>query len=70
MDVRALVLGDPASAPDGRLPALVGPRPEVTSPLIRVAIVVDVLALAGVGGVAVLLRQRRRSEQRARLRGA
>ena len=70
LDMRALVLGDPASAPDGRLPALVGPRPEVTSPLIRVAVVVDVLALAGVAGVAVMFRQRRRSEQGVRLRGA
>ena len=70
VDVRALVLGDPASAPDGRLPALVGPRPEAASPLIRVAVVVDVLALAGVAGGALFLRRRRRSEQGVRLRGA
>lgn len=69
VDVRALALGDPASAPDGRLPALVGPRPEVRSPLIRVAVVVDVLALVSVAGGAVFLR-RRRSERGVELRGA
>lgn len=69
VDVQALALGDPASAPDGRLPALVGPRPEVTSPLIRVAVVVDVLALISVAGGTVFLR-RRRSEQGVQLRGA
>ena len=49
---------DPASAPDGRLPALVGPRPEVGSPFIRGAILLDVLALAGLAGAAVTLRRR------------
>ena len=49
---------DPASAPDGRLPALVGPRPEVGSPFVRVAVVLDGLALAGLAGAAVTLRRR------------
>ena len=54
-----LAAGDPASAPDGRLPALVGPRPEVGSPFVRVAVVLDVLALAVVASGAVVVRRRR-----------
>jgi hypothetical protein len=53
-----LAAGDPASAPDGRLPALVGPRPEVVSPLVRVAVMLDVLALIGVAGGASIVRRR------------
>jgi len=53
-----LAAGDPASAPDGRLPALVGPRPEVVSPLMRVAVVVDVLALIGVSCGVLIVRRR------------
>ena len=70
LDLAALGLGDPASAPDGRLPALIGPRPEAASPLIRVAVVLDVVALAAVAGVAAVFRRRRRSEPGVRLRGA
>jgi hypothetical protein len=65
-----LAIGDPASAPDGRLPALVGPRPEVTSPFIRMAIVLDVLALVAVAGVTMFVRRRRQPERGARLRNA
>ena len=54
-----LAVDDPASVPDGRLPALVGPRPEVRSPIIRVAIILDVLAIAAVAGVAASFRARR-----------
>jgi hypothetical protein len=63
-----LAAGDPASAPDGRLPALVGPRPDVGSPFVRVAVVLDVLALTVVacGALAV----RRRSGFRVRHRAA
>jgi hypothetical protein len=50
--------GDPASAPDGRLPALVGPRPEVGAPLARVAVLVDGLALAGLAFGALAVRRR------------
>jgi hypothetical protein len=50
--------GDPASAPDGRLPALVGPRPEVASPFVRVAVVLDVLLLTVVASGAVIVRRR------------
>ena len=53
-----LATDDPASAPDGRLPALVGPRPPVTSPLVRAAVVFDVLALAGLVCAAVTVRRR------------
>jgi len=54
-----LAAGDPASAPDGRLPALVGPRPEVGSPFVRVAVVLDVVALVVVGcGTLIVRRQR------------
>jgi hypothetical protein len=62
-----LATGDPASAPDGRLPALVGPRPEVVSPFVRVAVVLDVLALTVVASAA--LRFRRRGGFRLRRRG-
>jgi hypothetical protein len=49
---------DPASAPDGRLPALVGPRPEVGSPFMRVAVLLDVLALTTVLTAIVAVRRR------------
>jgi hypothetical protein len=62
-----LAIGDPASAPDGRLPALVGPRPEVGSPFIRVAVLLDVAALAAVAVTAALFRRRLRSDPGARL---
>ena len=54
-----LAAADPASAPDGRLPALVGPRPEVGSPFVRVAVALDVLALTVVGCAHVIVRRRR-----------
>jgi hypothetical protein len=54
----AVAAGDPASAPDGRLPALVGPRPEVASPFVRVAVVLDVLVLTAVASGAFLVRRR------------
>jgi hypothetical protein len=50
---------DPASSPDGRLPALVGPRPEVGSPLIRVAVILDILALTAVASGVLVFRRRR-----------
>jgi hypothetical protein len=53
-----LAAGDPASAPDGRLPALVGPRPEVGSPFVRVAVALDMLALTVVAGGALSVRRR------------
>ena len=53
-----LAAGDPASAPDGRLPALIGPRPEVVSPFVRVAVALDVLALIAVSGGALIVRRR------------
>ena len=53
-----LAAGDPASAPDGRLPALVGPRPEVVSPFVRVAVMLDVLALLAVSCGALVIRRR------------
>jgi hypothetical protein len=53
-----LAAGDPASAPDGRLPALVGPRPEVGSPLVRVAVALDLVALTVVAIGAVVVRRR------------
>jgi len=53
-----LAAGDPASAPDGRLPALLGPRPEVVSPFVRVAVVLDVLALIVVTCGAIIVRRR------------
>ena len=65
-----LGLGDPASAPDGRLPALIGPRPEVGSPFIRVAVVLDMLALAAVSVVTAFFRRSRQPERGASLRRA
>lgn len=65
-----LALGDPASAPDGRLPALIGPRPEVGSPFIRVAVVLDVVALAALTTVATFFRRRRRLDPGVTLRDA
>jgi hypothetical protein len=55
-----LAAGDPASAPDGRLPALVGPRPEVGSPFVRLAVMLDIIALTVVASAALLVRRRRR----------
>ncbi len=65
-----LASGDPASAPDGRLPALIGPRPEVGSPFIRVAVLLDVIAVAAVGAAATFFRRRRSSDPGARPRNA
>jgi hypothetical protein len=53
-----LASGDPASAPDGRLPALVGPRPAVGAPLMRAAVLVDVLALAALACATLAVRRR------------
>jgi hypothetical protein len=53
-----LAAGDPASAPDGRLPALVGPRPKAGSPFVRVAVVLDVLALTALACAALVVRRR------------
>ncbi|MGH9008832.1 MAG: hypothetical protein ACRDYF_03185, partial [Acidimicrobiia bacterium] len=52
------ILLDGASAPDGRLPALVGPRPDVASPFVRVAVVFDVLVLTAVASGALIVRRR------------
>jgi hypothetical protein len=60
----ALAGDDPASAPDGRLPALVGPRPAAGSPLVRAAVLFDVLALAVVTCAAVTFRRRLRKRTR------
>ena len=54
----ALASDDPASSPDGRLPALVGPRPKVGAPLVRVAVVLDVLALTALAFAGLALRRR------------
>ena len=54
-----LAADDPASAPDGRLPVLVGPRPAVGTPLVRVAVLFDVLALVALGCAALTVRHRR-----------
>ena len=54
-----LAAGDPASAPDGRLPALVGPRPKVGSPLVRAAVLIDVTALVALLSGAMTVRRRR-----------
>jgi hypothetical protein len=53
-----LAAGDPASAPDGRLPALVGPRPDVGAPFVRVAVVLDVLVLTIVACGGLIVRRR------------
>jgi hypothetical protein len=53
-----LAAGDPASAPDGRLPALVGPRPDAESPFVQVAVALDVLALTVVASAGLLVRRR------------
>ena len=60
-----LAADDPASAPDGRLPALVGPRPKVGSPLVRVAVLVDVTALVALLSAALTVRRRRGLRVRA-----
>ena len=54
-----LAAGDVASAPDGRLPALVGPRPKVGSPLVRVAVLVDVTAIVALLSAVMTVRRRR-----------
>jgi len=54
-----LAANDAASAPDGRLPALVGPRPKVGSPLVRVAVLVDVTAIVALLSAAMTVRRRR-----------
>jgi hypothetical protein len=56
----ALAAGDPASSPDGRLPALLGARPDAESPLRDVAVMLDVLVLTVVAGGGILVRRRRR----------
>ena len=53
-----LASNDPASSPDGRLPALVGPRPKVGAPLVRVAVVLDVLGLTALAFAGLTLRRR------------
>jgi hypothetical protein len=53
-----LAADDPASAPDGRLPALVGPRPKVGARLVRVAVVLDLLAMAALASAALAVRRR------------
>ncbi len=55
-----LAAEDPASAPDGRLPALVGPRPKVGSPLVRAAVLVDVTALVALLSAVMTVRRRTR----------
>jgi len=60
-----LAADDPASAPDGRLPALVGPRPKVGSPLVRVAVLLDVTALVALLSAGVTVRRRRGLRVRA-----
>jgi hypothetical protein len=54
----AASIPDGASAPDGRLPALVGPRPPVGAPLVQAAVLVDLVALAAVAGAALAVRRR------------
>jgi hypothetical protein len=58
---------DGASAPDGRLPALIGPRPEAGSPFVRVAVVLDLLALTVVASTALVLRRRSGFHMRRRV---
>ena len=62
-----LAAGDPASTPDGRLPALVGPRPAVGAPFVRVAVVLDVLALTVVACAGLIVRRRSGLRLRRRL---
>ena len=50
---------DPASAPDGRLPALVGPRPKVGTPFVRLAVVLDLVVLAALALATMTVRRRR-----------
>jgi hypothetical protein len=54
-----LAADDPASAPDGRLPALIGPRPKVGAPLVQAAVLLDMLALVAVASAALAVRRRR-----------
>ncbi|HEV7865246.1 MAG TPA: phosphodiester glycosidase family protein [Acidimicrobiia bacterium] len=49
---------DGASGADGRLPALVGPRPKVATPLVRAAVLLDVLAMVALAGVGLAVRRR------------
>jgi hypothetical protein len=62
-----LAADDPASAPDGRLPALVGPRPKVGNRLVRVAVLLDILALVAVASAALAVRRRAGFRMRRRL---
>ena len=64
----AASIPDGASSPDGRLPALVGPRPKVGAPLVRVAVLLDVLALVALASAALTVRRRRRGAFRTRRR--
>jgi hypothetical protein len=61
-----LASNDPASSPDGRLPALVGPRPEAGSPFIRAAVILDLLALSAVAAGALFIRRRSGFPRRSR----
>jgi hypothetical protein len=62
-----LAADDPASAPDGRLPALVGPRPKVGARLVRVAVLLDLLAMAALASAALAVRRRGGVRMRRRL---
>jgi hypothetical protein len=55
-----LAVSDPASSPDGRLPALLGPRPDAQSPFRQVAVIVDVLVLTVVAFAGMVVRRRGR----------
>jgi phosphodiester glycosidase len=59
--VGPLAAGDPASSPDGRLPALIAPRPDNGTPLIRVAVSLGMLILTIVACAWVLARRRDRA---------
>lgn len=64
-----LASGDPASSPDGRLPALVGPPPETGSPfLVPAAVILNLLALSAVTGAALAVRRRKTLLRRSRSR--
>jgi hypothetical protein len=65
--VDAASIPDGASAPDGRLPALVGPRPKVGAPLVRAAVVLDLLALAVLTCAGLAVRRRGGFRMRRRL---